>query len=127
MIPAELWLELSARLDAALALHASERVAWLDAQARDRPDLEPHLRRLIGAHERPVASDPLRAPPYGLIAEALGDTRSPGRVIAGDMLGPYRLIAPLGEGGMASVWLAEQTLAVKRKVALKGVHSFSVQ
>jgi WD40 repeat protein/serine/threonine protein kinase len=38
---------------------------------------------------------------------------------AGTMLGPYRLLAPIGEGGMGAVWLAEQSEPLLRKVALK--------
>jgi eukaryotic-like serine/threonine-protein kinase len=34
-------------------------------------------------------------------------------------LGPYKLIKPIGEGGMGSVFLAEQTQPVKRQVAIK--------
>ena len=39
------------------------------------------------------------------------------------MVGPYRLLGPVGEGGMSSVWLAERTDGVlRRKVALKLPH-----
>ena len=34
-------------------------------------------------------------------------------------IGPYRLLEPIGEGGMGEVWLAEQLEPVRRRVALK--------
>src|SRR5262245_28940993 len=37
----------------------------------------------------------------------------------GTSIGPYRLIEVIGEGGMGTVWVAEQTQPVRRKVALK--------
>ena len=41
-------------------------------------------------------------------------TESPGTVI-----GPYKLIEPIGEGGMGTVWMAEQREPMQRTVALK--------
>jgi DNA-binding SARP family transcriptional activator/tRNA A-37 threonylcarbamoyl transferase component Bud32 len=38
---------------------------------------------------------------------------------AGTVIGPYKLLQKLGEGGMGTVWVAEQRQPVKRRVALK--------
>ena len=40
-----------------------------------------------------------------------------------DQIGPYRLVRPLGAGGMGRVYLAEQSQPVKRQVALKLIRS----
>ncbi len=37
----------------------------------------------------------------------------------GTVIGPYKLIEPIGEGGMGSVWMAQQTEPIKRLVAVK--------
>jgi serine/threonine protein kinase len=37
----------------------------------------------------------------------------------GTAIGPYKLIQAIGEGGMGTVWMAQQTAPVKRLVALK--------
>jgi serine/threonine protein kinase/tetratricopeptide (TPR) repeat protein len=37
----------------------------------------------------------------------------------GTLIGPYKLIEQIGEGGMGSVWMAQQTKPVKRLVAVK--------
>jgi non-specific serine/threonine protein kinase/serine/threonine-protein kinase len=44
-----------------------------------------------------------------------------GRADAFAELGPYRLLQPIGQGGMGEVWLAEQMKPVRRQVAVKVV------
>src|SRR6476620_7852133 len=58
----------------------------------------------------------LESPPPVGVAPTIDQpaSESPGTVI-----GPYKLIEPIGEGGMGAVWMAQQTEPVKRLVALK--------
>ncbi|MCU0714365.1 MAG: serine/threonine protein kinase [Pirellula sp.] len=44
---------------------------------------------------------------------------SPIELSEGDQIGPYKLLQKIGEGGMGVVYMAEQTVPVRRKVALK--------
>src|SRR5437773_4628653 len=37
----------------------------------------------------------------------------------GQKIGPYKLLEEIGEGGMGSVWMAEQERPVYRRVAIK--------
>ena len=39
----------------------------------------------------------------------------------GDFIGRYKLLQQIGEGGMGTVWMAEQAEPIRRKVALKVV------
>jgi WD40 repeat protein/serine/threonine protein kinase len=53
-------------------------------------------------------------------AEKQGATcDQPGAERPGTIIGPYKLLQQIGEGGMGTVFMAEQTQPVQRKVALK--------
>jgi eukaryotic-like serine/threonine-protein kinase len=118
-IPAEDWKQVSLLLDEALALADSARGPWLAELCASHPALHAHVARLLAAAARPTASDPLQQPPVELIAAALASHAGPDALGPGQMVGPYRLVKAIGEGGMASVWLAEQTVNLQRRVALK--------
>jgi eukaryotic-like serine/threonine-protein kinase len=68
----------------------------------------------------PVASDATRAPPMTTVAP---DATESLQGLIGSMVGPYRLVAELGAGGMGAVYLAEQQQPVRRQVALKLIHA----
>lgn len=55
--------------------------------------------------------------------ESLDYVGAPESIKAGALLGPYRLLKLLGEGGMGAVWLADQLEPFERKVAIKFAHA----
>jgi serine/threonine protein kinase len=96
----------------------TERAAFLEEACADDVHLRQRVEALLRAHEQ---ADPLLDRPAAehLDAERSGApsvaSESPGALVAGR----YQLLEPIGEGGMGTVWVAEQTQPVRRKVALK--------
>lgn len=113
---------LSALLDGALDVPQEQRLDWLAAQ-KDIP-----------ARIRELASDLLnpRGTPFSLPGlphyreSDLGplDGAQAQLLAPGMLIGPYRLLREIGQGGMGTVWLAERSdAAFKREVALKLPHA----
>ncbi len=98
---------LEALFEAAIELPAAERDTFLAEACAGDEALRSRLQRLLDAHASAEAAELLVRP---AVAE-LGDTVTD--------VGPYRLLEPLGQGGMGVVYLAEQTHPVRRRVALK--------
>jgi eukaryotic-like serine/threonine-protein kinase len=118
-------------LDQALDLDAHAREPWLTDLARTEPDLAAKLRELLSRQGELETGQLLMGDGRLLSADVLADTienhaTAPQFVLQpGTHIGPYRLIKALGEGGMASVWLAERNDGqLKREVALKLLHAW---
>ena len=92
---------------------AEARAAFLDGACAGNAELRESVERLLRAHAR--ASEVLRDRAPGLPATA----ESGGRERPGLQIGPYKLVEQIGEGGMGTVWMAQQSEPVKRLVAVK--------
>jgi hypothetical protein len=99
---------------AAAELPAAERATYLSAHCGDA-ELRAAVERLLAAHDQPASVLERPAPPALELTTAHQAPEQPGLVIAGR----YKLLEEIGEGGMGTVWVAEQTEPVRRKVALK--------
>ena len=98
---------------AALALSdTKEREAYLQETCSGHPELLGRLRELLSAHEESQGGPLDRGPAATMDLPAT--TEGPGSVV-----GRYKLLEQIGEGGFGVVFMAEQTQPVRRKVALK--------
>jgi serine/threonine protein kinase len=113
------WQEIFALLDTALELDAIQQLAWLEALPAEQARLSPLLQALLQSRAQLGTGDFMRAP----ATFALPAQPAPAEPAAQSLVGPYRLLRAIGQGGMASVWLAERADGLlERQVALKLPH-----
>src|SRR5262245_21163275 len=92
----------------------TERAALLEEACGADAELRERVERLLDAHER-QESFILDWPPArfdATVDQPINDR-------AGTLIGPYKLLEQIGEGGFGVVFMAEQERPVRRRVALK--------
>ena len=93
--------------------NARERADFLSQACGGNEELRQRIERLIrllpkGEMLEPTLAGGVAASPANAVLQQVGD-----------QIGPYKLIEKIGEGGMGSVYMAEQKTPVRRLVALK--------
>ena len=115
----ERWKQIDNLFQEAVHCPVAERASLLDAAGAIDKDLRKEVESLLSFREQADAF--LEVP----VLEATAELICEGRLgsICGQVIGPYKIEAPLGFGGMGEVYLAED-LKLDRKVAIKFLPSY---
>ena len=113
----------------------ADRRAFLDREVGDDAELRDRLDALLLAHDELTGVPAPTSPPEATVAEtgavpgpeatleatgsARADRADRDEVVGTEIAGRYKVRQAIGEGGMGSVYLAEQARTVRRMVALK--------
>ncbi len=108
------WEQVKAAFEAVMAAPEDQRGAAIDRACGGDADLKREIESLLSVRTRDIVRT------GGAVAALDGaPTSASGAESPGDVIGPYKLLQVIGEGGFGTVFMAEQDKPVRRKVALK--------
>ncbi len=104
-----------------------DRIAYVEAACRNDKALLVSVTALLREHER--ADNPVDTPivvngdhpafSHAKTESYLVNNQSFSKQVLGTMIGPYKLMEQIGEGGFGLVYVADQQSPIRRRVALK--------
>ncbi|MBZ0267833.1 tetratricopeptide repeat protein [bacterium] len=106
------WERAKEILHQAMHLPPAQRAAYLEEACTDDADLRAELEELLVAHDEAGSF-------LGDVDGTLPFTNAVTTEKPGDVVGRYKLLEAIGEGGFGTVYMAEQEEPVRRRVALK--------
>jgi eukaryotic-like serine/threonine-protein kinase len=113
-IKADRWQTIDRLFHSTLECAPEKRAGFLGQACGDDHALRTEVESLLRAHEQDGSF--LDLPAYEVAADFLADAF--GGLLAGQQIGPYKIISPLAAGGMGEVYLAQDS-RLGRKIALK--------
>jgi hypothetical protein len=114
------WSQIKAVFHGALERPAEARAEWLRQECGDDSDLRTEVERLLKSHDTvgPFLEKPAEVTPEDVVLAGAEDDGALWN--AGDRVGEFEIVRPLGRGGMGVVYLAIDR-RLPRNVALKSL------
>ena len=108
------WQQVKDVFERALEREGAERVQFLDSVCTGEESVREEVESLLRSYGE--AGNFMEAPAVAFAAKSLVGEQN--KLVAGQLVKHYEIIAPIGEGGMGEVYLAKDTI-LGRRVALK--------